>query len=138
MGLHEGASGRCIALLHGVEERRVLVAAPLRLLGEELEVVARHDPHGLAQVGEQARRACRQVEGPVEAAVGGDHVVGAVDGVGQLAPARTAPSGVMRAVASSAALPASAARMAKLSTASCGVMPTTAMPLRGVITTRPS
>ena len=47
-------------------------------------------------------------------------------------------SGVMRAVANSAALPASAARMAKLSTASSGVMPTTAMPLRGVIATRPS
>ena len=47
-------------------------------------------------------------------------------------------AGVMRAVAISAALPASAARMAKLSTASWGVIPTTAMPLRGVMATRPS
>ena len=47
-------------------------------------------------------------------------------------------AGVMRPVAISAALPAKAARMAKLSTASSGVMPTTAMPLRGVISTRPS
>ena len=44
----------------------------------------------------------------------------------------------MRAVAISAPLPASAARMAKLSTASSGVMPTTAMPLRGVMATSPS
>ena len=47
-------------------------------------------------------------------------------------------SGVMRAVAISAALPASVARMAKLSTASSGVIPTTAMPLRGVMATSPS
>ena len=44
----------------------------------------------------------------------------------------------MRAVAISAALPASAARMAKLSTASSGVIPTTVMPLRGVMSTSPS
>ena len=47
-------------------------------------------------------------------------------------------SDVMRVVANSAALPASAARTAKLSTASRGVMPMTAMPLRGVMATSPS
>jgi hypothetical protein len=41
-------------------------------------------------------------------------------------------------VAISAALPAKVARMAKLSTASSGVMPTTVMPLRGVMATSPS
>ena len=33
-----------VAALHRVEQRRVLAAAALLLLGEELEVVARHDP----------------------------------------------------------------------------------------------
>ena len=51
---------------------------------------------------------------------------------------RDSSAGVMRAVAISAALPASAARMAKLSTASSAVIPTTVMPLRGVMSTSPS
>ena len=61
----------------------MLVPAPLRLLGEELEVVARHHAHGLAQIGQQARRASRSVDGAVEAAVGRHDVVRAVDGGGQ-------------------------------------------------------
>ena len=63
--------------VHRVEQRGVLRRLRSLLLGEELEVVARHDPHGLAQIGEQAGRAGRQVEGAVEAPVGRDHVVGA-------------------------------------------------------------
>ena len=72
-----------VATLDGVEELGVLAPALLLLLGEELEVVARHDADGLAQVGEEPRRAGRQVDGAVKAAVGGDHVVGVVDGCGQ-------------------------------------------------------
>ena len=30
----------------------MLVPAPFRLLGEQLEVVARHHAHGLAQIGQ--------------------------------------------------------------------------------------
>ena len=65
------------------------------------------------------------------APVGGDHVVGLADRVGQPCSSSSCGS-VIRAVAHSAALPARAARTAKLSTASSGVMPTTVMPLRGV------
>ena len=61
----------------------MLVPAPVRLLGEQLEVVARHHAHGLAQIGQQARRARRLVDGAVELAVGPDNVVGHVDGAGQ-------------------------------------------------------
>ena len=61
----------------------LLLAALLRF-GEELEIIAGHDSHGLAQIGEQARRAGGQVQGSVEAAVGCDHVVGALDGAGQV------------------------------------------------------
>ena len=38
---------------HGLQERGVLAHAALLPLGEELEEVARHDPDGLAQVGEE-------------------------------------------------------------------------------------
>ena len=82
--LGDGAGSLRIAARHRVEQRGVLVLAALLRFGEELEVVARHDPDGLAQIGEQAGGAGRQVQGPVEAAVGGDDVVGALDGAGQL------------------------------------------------------
>ena len=57
--LHDRACRLSVAAGHGLEERGVLAPAALGLLGEELEVVARHDAHRLAQVGEQARRARR-------------------------------------------------------------------------------
>ena len=82
--LGDGAGRRRVAPRHRLEQRGVLpLAAELRF-GEELEVVARHDADGLAQVREQAGRAGRQVQRPMEAAVGGDHVVGPLDGPGQL------------------------------------------------------
>lgn len=72
-----------VAAGHGVEQRGVLVTAPPLLFGEQLEVVAGHDPHGLADVGQQARRARRHVDGAVEAPVGCDDVGRIVDGGGQ-------------------------------------------------------
>ena len=63
----------------------MLVAAPFLLFGEELEVVAGHDAYGLADVGEQTRRARRQVDGAVEAPVGRDDIGCTTDGGGQRA-----------------------------------------------------
>ncbi len=75
-----------VAAVHGVEQRRVLVAGSAPAVGEQLEVVAGHDPYGLADVGQQTGRARRQVDGAVEAPVGRDDVVGAsCDGGGQRA-----------------------------------------------------
>ncbi len=79
----DAARGRTVAARHGVEERGVLAPTPLLLLGEELEVVVGHDAHGLAQVREEAGRARGLVDAAVEVPVGRDHVVRAVDGVGQ-------------------------------------------------------
>jgi hypothetical protein len=77
--LGDGARSGPIAPFDGVEELGMLAPAPLLLLWEHLEVVARHDADGLAQVGYEPWRAGGQVDGSVKAAVGGDHVVGVVD-----------------------------------------------------------
>ncbi len=79
-----GAGGVRIAARHRVEQRGVLLFAALLRFGEELEVVTGHHPDGLAQVGEEPGGPGCQVQSPVEVAVGGDDIVGALDGIGQL------------------------------------------------------
>ena len=68
----------------GIEQGGVIPAALLLLLGEQLEVVGRHDTHRMADEHQQARRSRRQVDAPVEAPVGGDNVLLPGDGVGQV------------------------------------------------------
>ena len=80
--------------VHGVEQRGVLTPAALLLFGKELEVVARYDPDGLSQVGEQAGRSGGPVDGPVEAPVGLHDVVGFVDGAGHERPSSASSAGV--------------------------------------------
>jgi len=83
MRLHEATSLAPVAAFHGIEQLGVFATAALLLLGEQIEVVARHDALGLAYVGEEPRRACGQVDGAVEVAVRRDHVVGCVYGHGE-------------------------------------------------------
>jgi len=76
MRLHEAARLNTVAVLHGIEQRGVLAPTPLLLLGEQLEVVTRHDALRLTHVREEPWRARGQVDGAVEVAVRGDDVVG--------------------------------------------------------------
>ena len=82
VGLGQGAGRRRVAAVDRLEQDGMVGPAAADLLGKELEVAGWHHPHGLAQVGQQARRPRGAVEGSVEAPVGGDHVVGVDDGQG--------------------------------------------------------
>ena len=82
-----GPGRRRVAPADGIQQCGVLGTAPALLFREQLEVAGRHHPYRLAEVGEQPRRARRQVDGPVEPPVGPHDVGGVVDGV---EPARAA------------------------------------------------
>src|SRR6516165_5189046 len=60
--LHGVERGVRVAARHRIEQRGVLAPAALLLLRKELEVVAGHDPHGLAKIRQQPGRAGRQVD----------------------------------------------------------------------------
>ncbi len=53
MGFHDATRLAPVATFHGIEQGSVLAPAPLLLFGKQLEVVAGHDPLGLAHVGEE-------------------------------------------------------------------------------------
>ena len=83
-GPRRSCGRRAVAVADRVEQRGVLLAGSALLFGEQLEVAGGHHAGGLAEVGQQAGRARRAVDGTVEPSVGGHDVAGSVDGLGQL------------------------------------------------------
>src|ERR1035437_1879191 len=84
VGLGEHPRRGGVTPVDGVEQDGVVGSAPADLLGEQLEVAGRYHPNGLAQVGQESRRAGGPIEGTVEAPVGGHHIAGMVHGQCQL------------------------------------------------------